>query len=252
MRAAANITPMCTSPPARRPPNASEKYPLCALSPSTYLICPSRSSPSSGTGFTVRAYLSRVSRCMAPDTTFSSIPGNTAFARTSSSSLYQSRGSKWSKCSTKHSMGLNGRRSSLPPPMYFSTDSLRPHLSTDTRAASIHSPSLRPSNGTGRALRMPLADTPCSSVVMANVWLGSRCISSTCAGMTARSIWAVAASHRPVTSVLHRPVISLAKSFSYALAVCVARVTLTPNLRSARSISLIVALLNMCASSTYT
>ena len=252
MRAAANITPMCASPPARRPPNASEKYPLCALSPSTYLICPSRSSPSSGTGFTVRAYLSRVSRCMAPDTAFSIMPGNTVFALDSSSSLYQSRGSKCKRCSTRHSTGVNGRRSSLPPPMYFSTDSLRPHFSTDVRAAAIHSHSLRPSNGTGLARSMPLADTPCSSVVRANVWFGRRCSSSTCTGMTARSIWAVAWSHLPVTSVLHRPVISLAKSFSYALAVCVARVTLTPNFRRALSISLMVALLNMCASSTYT
>ena len=36
------------------------------------------------------------------------------------------------------------------------------------------------------------------------------------------------------------------------MAVCVASVTFTPNLRSALSISLMVALLNMCASSTYT
>ena len=118
--------------------------------------------------------------------------------------------------------------------------------------ASIHSPSMRPSNGTGLALTIPLADTPCSSDDRANVWLGRRWSSSACTGITALSIWAVAKSHRPEIRVLHSPVISLLKSRSYAFAVCVAMHTLTPNLRSARSISDMVEFENMCASSMYT
>ena len=245
-----NMMSRCSSLPALLPPAAADRYVWYVFSPMTYLLRVSFWSPSSACGYLILRYLSRTSRSMAPERCFSLRFGNIIMIRDCNCSRNQSL---LSKCVRWIIAASSGENSGLLAPrfgIYFSTDTSRPHFFTDMPATSLQSVVTSPSNGTGLDLNTALAAIPCSSVCMTKAWLGRRCSSSVETGIMARTSLAVFSSHLPVITVLHTPVISPAKSLSYALHVCVAMVTFTPNFLRALSISDIVEFENMCASST--